>query len=179
VQQHVRHAQHVWELLLLDRTQRALHPLLVSDGLHVALAHVADRARQESTRSARRIEQNLARMRIDAIGHERRDCPRGVVLAGVPRALEIVENLLVDLAEVLLFREVVEVDVVDLVDDLPHQLTRLHVVVRILEDVADDASAIAGTIGWKIFQRREELVVDEGVERVAGHAFGIRGQARH
>jgi hypothetical protein len=179
VQQHVRHAQHVWELLLLDRTQRALHPLLVFDGLHVALAHVADRARQESTRSARRIEQNLARMRIDAIGHERRDCPRGVVLAGVPRALEIVENLLVDLAEVLLFREVVEVDVVDLVDDLPHQLTRLHVVVRILEDVADDASAIAGTIGWKIFQRREELVVDEGVERVAGHAFGIRGQARH
>ena len=40
-------------------------------------------------------------------------------------------------------REIVEVHLVDLVDDLPHQLAGLHVVVGILEHVAHDAAAIA------------------------------------
>ena len=39
--------------------------------------------------------------------------------------------------------EVVEIDVVDLVDHLPHELAGFHVVVGVLEHVAHDAAAVA------------------------------------
>jgi hypothetical protein len=76
---------------------------------------------------------------------------------------------------VLLGREVVEVDLVDLVDDLPHQLTRLHVVVRVLENVADDPAAVAGAVDRQFLEHREQFVVDERHQTVAGQPFGIRG----
>ena len=106
-------------------------------------AHVADGAGEEPAGAARGVEQNLAGLRVDAVRHERGDGARRVVLASVPGALQVVEDLLVDLAEVLPLGEVVEVDLVDLVDDLAHQLARLHVVVGVLEHVADDAAAVA------------------------------------
>ena len=80
---------------------------------------------------------------IDAIDHEGGDGARRVVLAGVAGALQVVEDLLVDVAEVLAFGEIVEVDLVDLVDDLPHQLAGLHVVVGVLEHIAHDAASVA------------------------------------
>ena len=91
------------------------------------------------------VQQDFSWMRINPIRHERRHGPRSVVLAGVARALEVVEDLFVDVAEVLPLGQVIEIDVVDLIDHLPHQLTRLHVVVCVFEDVADDAPAVAGT----------------------------------
>jgi hypothetical protein len=165
----------VRQLFFLDRSQRLLASFFVLDGLHIALAHVADRARQEPACSARGIEQHLARTRIDPLGHERRHRARSVVFARVSRALQVVEHLLVDLSEVLLFREVVEVDIVDLVDDLAHQLTRLHVVVGILEHVADDATAVAGAGDGQLLQGGKQTVADERHERVAGDAFRIGG----
>jgi hypothetical protein len=72
--------------------------------------------------------------------HEGGDGAGGVVLAGVAGGLQVVEDLLVDVAEVLALGEVVEVDAVDLVDHLAHELAGLHVVVGVLEDVADDAA---------------------------------------
>ena len=82
-------------------------------------------------------------LRVDAVDHERGDGARRVVFARVAGALQVVEDLLVDVAEVLALGQVVEVDLVDLVDDLPHQLAGLHVVVGVLEHVADDAAAVA------------------------------------
>ena len=151
-----------------------LHLLLVFNGLDVILPHVANRAGQESARAAGRIEQDLARVRIEAFGHEGCYGARGVVLAGVAGALQVVEDLLVDFAEVLLLDQVVEVDLVDPVDDLPHQLARLHVVVGILEDVADHAAPIAGCARHRQgLERGEELVVDERHQRLASYAFRI------
>ena len=86
-----------------------------------------------------RISPGFGSMRL---GHERRHRAWGVVLAGIAGALEIVEDLLVHVAEVLLLGEVVEVDLVDLVDHLAEQLARLHVVVGVLEDGTDDALAV-------------------------------------
>ena len=71
--------------------------------------------------------------------------------------------------------KVVEIDVVDLVDDLPHQLAGLHVVVGVLEHVPDDAAAVAGLgRGREVLECREQFVVDEGEQLVAGDAFRVR-----
>ena len=148
VEQQVGDAEHVRELLFLGSAKRLLHLLLVGGGLHVALAHVADRAREKTTGATSRIEQDLPWVRIETIGHERRDGARRVVFTRVAGALEVVQNLLVDIAEVLAFGEVVEVDGVDLVDYLAHELAGLHVVVGILEDFTYyPAAAVIGGAG--------------------------------
>src|SRR5258708_2363974 len=62
----------------------------------------------------------------------------------VARRLQVVEDLLVNLAEMLAIDERVEIDAVDLVDDLPHQLAGFHVIVGVLENCAHDAPSVAG-----------------------------------
>ncbi len=115
--------------------------------LHVALAHVADGAGQKPAGAAGRIEQYLAGVRIDAIRHERGNGARRVVFARVAGALQVVQDLFVDIAEVLALGEVVEVDGVDLVDHLAHELAGLHVVVGVPEYFAHDAApAVVGVL---------------------------------
>ena len=95
-------------------------------------------------------------MRVDAIDHEGGDGARRVILAGIAGRLQVVEQLLVELAEMPPLVEIVEIDLIDLVDHLPQQLAGLHVVVGILEHVAHHAAAVAG-LGGKLqaLQRRE------------------------
>ena len=115
-------------------------------------------------------------LRVDAVDHEGGDGARGVVLARVAGALQVVEDLLVDVAEVLALGQVVEVDGVDLVDHLAHELAGLHVVVGVLEDVAHHAAAVAVLAGaGQFLERREKLVVDEGQQLIAGDALGVGG----
>src|SRR5258706_12698589 len=52
VQQHICDTKHVRELLFLDGSQCLLHPPLVVHFFHVTLAHVPNRAREESARTA-------------------------------------------------------------------------------------------------------------------------------
>ena len=175
VQQHVGDAEHVRKLLLLDGAQGCLHRLLVLGLLHVALAHVADGAGEEAAGAAGGIEQDFAGLRVDAVHHEGGDGARRVVLARIAGALQVVEDLLVDVAEVLPLGEIVEIDLVDLVDDLPHQLAGLHVVVGVLEHVAHDAAAVALLAGGGEFlELREQLAVDEGEQLLAGDALRVR-----
>ena len=87
-----------------------LHPLLVLGPLDVALAHVADRAGEEAAGAAGGVEQDLAGLRVDPVRHEGGDGAGRVVLARVAGALQVVQDLLVDVAEVLPLGEVVEVD---------------------------------------------------------------------
>ena len=151
-----------------------LHLRLVLGPLHIALAHVIDGAGEKAAGAAGGIEQDFAGMRVDAVGHEGGDGARRVVFAGVAGRLQVVEELLVELAEVLALLQVVEIDLVDAVDHLPHQLAGFHVVVGVLEHVAHDAAAVAGLArGAEVLQRREQLVVDEGQQLLAGDAFGV------
>ena len=63
--------------------------------------------------------------------------------------------------------EVVEIDLVDLVDHLAHQLAGFHVVVGVLEYVAHDAAAITGSGGnGQALEAGKELVIDEVQQRV-------------
>ena len=121
-----------------------------------------------------RVQQRLAGLRVDHLGHEGGHGAWRVVLARVAGRLQVVQDLLVDVAEVLALGQVVEVDAIDLVDDLPHQLAGLHVVVGILEHVAHDVGAGAAA-GRKLLERREEVAVDEGEQFLAGDAFRVGG----
>jgi hypothetical protein len=87
--------------------------------------------------------------------------------------LQIVEDLFVDVAEVLALAQVVEVDAVDLVDHLAHELAGLHEVVGVFKHVAHGA----GARGFRrqAFQRREQLIVDEFEQGIAGNALRVGG----
>ena len=79
-----------------------------------------------------------------------------VIFAGVPGALQVVEDLLVEVAEVLAVGEIVEVDLLNLVDDLAHQLARLHVVVGVLEHPAHHGARVPfRAADFEVFQGRE------------------------
>ena len=104
---------------------------------------MAERAGEKAAGAAGGVEQDFAGLRVDAVHHEGGDGARRVILARVAGALQVVEDLLVDVAEMLALGEVVEIDLVDLVDDLPHELAGLHVVVGVLEHIADHAAAVA------------------------------------
>ena len=115
-------------------------------------------------------------MWVDAVHHEGGDGPRGVVFAGIAGALEVVEDLLVDVAEVLALGEIIEVDAADLVDHLTHELPGFHVIVGILEDLANDPSAVAGFACRREFlERRKKFGVDERKQLFAGNALRVGG----
>ena len=177
MQEHVGDAEHVRELLFLHGAEGLHHFLLVLGLFDVAVAHVAEGAGEKAAGAAGGVEEDFAGAGIDAVHHEGGDGAGGVVFAGVAGGLEVVEELLVDVAEVLALGEVVEVHGADLVDDLAHELAGLHVVVGVFEDVADDAAAVglAFAGGAEGFEPGEELGVDEGLEFVAGDAFGVGG----
>ena len=148
---------------------------LVLGPLDVALAHVAQRSGQEAAGAAGRVEQGLAGPGVEAVDHEGGDGPGRVVLARIARRLQVVQDLFVDIAKMLAFAQVVEIDLGDLVDHLPHQLAGFHVVVGILEHIAHDATAGAGAAGHlQRFQRGKQVVVDEGEQIFPSDAFGVR-----
>ena len=144
MQQHVRDAKHVRKLFFLDGSQSRLHLRFIFRPLHIALAHVADGTGEKAAGTACGIEEDFAGLGIDPVRHEGGDGARCVIFAGIARRLQVVEHLLVDVAEMLALAQIVEVDAVDLVDHLPHQLTGFHVVVGVFKHVPDDAAAVAG-----------------------------------
>ena len=76
-----------------------LEALLVGGGLDVVLADVLDGAGEKAAGAAGGVEDVFAQLRVDALDHELGDGARGVVLAGVAGALEVAQDLLVDVAE--------------------------------------------------------------------------------
>ena len=176
VQEHVGDAQHVRKLFFLNGAQAGLHFPFVPGPLDVMLAHVGQRTGQEPAGAAGRVEQGFAGLGVDAVGHERCDRARGVVFAGVARGLQIVQKLFVDVAEMLALGQVIEVNGVDFVHHLAHELAGFHVVVGVLEHVAHDAAAIVRPAGGpEVFQGGEEVVVNEGEQCFTGDAFGVCG----
>ena len=104
-------------------------------------------AGEKAAGAAGRVEQNLARFGVDAIHHKSGDGARSVILARVAGALQIVEQLFVDVAEVFALGQVVEVHAADLVNHLPHQLAGLHVVVGVFKHAPHHAAAVGLVAG--------------------------------
>jgi len=103
-----------------------------------------------------------------------RDGARGVELAGVAGALQVLEDLFVEVVEEVAVAAVVEVDLVDLVDHLAQQVAGLHVVEGVFKDLLDDVAArVAQRVGVEVLELGKEGVVDEILQFLAGHAFAV------
>ena len=130
--------------------------------LHITLAHVAQSASEKAAGAAGGIEKDFSGLWVDSVHHEAGNGAGRVIFAGISGALKVIENLLINIAEMLALGEVVKIHLVDLVDDLPHELAGLHVVVGIFENIANYAAAVAGFAGsGEFLQRGKELGVDE------------------
>jgi hypothetical protein len=81
-------------------------------------------------------------MRVDPVHHEGGYGAWCVILAGIAGGLQVVQHLLVNVAEMLSIGQIVEIDLIDFVYDLPHELAGFHIVVSVLENVLDHAAAI-------------------------------------
>src|SRR4051812_25267777 len=120
------------------------------------------RIAEEAAGPTRGVQEDLARLRVDAVRNERRHGPRRVVLPRVPSTLQVVEHLLIHVPEVLPLSQVVEIDLVDLVDHLAEQVSRLHVVVGVLEHTPHNAPTVPVRSDERQFlQARKQLLVDE------------------
>ena len=171
VEKHVGRAEHVRQWFLLYGTKGSLHERLVFRTFDVGVAHVAHGAGQEAAGSAGRIHQDLARMRVDLLYHEGGDGTGSVVFASVARVLKVVQQLFVKVAEVLAFGQRIEIDLVDLVDHLPHERAGFHVVVGVLEYRPDHLGT--GRRVGQVFESGEQVVIHEIKQVVASNAFGI------
>ena len=65
-------------------------------------------AGKKAASTAGRVEQRLARLRVDHLGHKGGHGTRRVVFARVAGRLQVIQDLLVDVAEVLALGQVVE-----------------------------------------------------------------------
>ena len=136
-----------------------------------------DGADEKPAGAAGGVEDRFAEPRVDLLDDELRDGARRVELAGVAGGLEVLQELLVDVAEHVAVIGGVEVDAVDLVDHLAHQRAVLHVVVGVLERGADQRrDAPAGAVDR--LELGQQRVVDEVEQRLAGDAFVVAGPVR-
>ncbi len=177
VQDHIGGAEHVWKRLLFDAVHARGERALVGVVVHVVLALVLDGAGEEAAGPAGGVENRLIELRVDTVDDKLGDGAGRVELARVARALEVFEDLLVDVTKGVAVVCAVEVDLADFVDDLADQGSGLHVVVGIFKDVLNDLGACAfGAFEHELFfERWEELVVDEFGELLTSHAFGVGG----
>ena len=93
--------------------------------------------------------------------------------------MQVGKDLFVDVVEQVAIAGFVEVQILfDGVDHLTEQGARLHVVVGVLEDRADNLALgrNAGR-GGQPLERREEVVVDELDQFFPGHPLGVLGPA--
>ena len=175
VEHQVGHAQQVRQLLLLHAQDAGLQQRLLLGVAHL-LAQVLDGAHQKAARASGGVEHALTQLRVDHVHHELRDGARRVELARVAGALQVAQDLLVQIVELVTVSLAVEVDAGELVDHLPQQLPALHEVVGVLEHAAHHPAArVAHRVGREVLQLREELVVHEVEQRVAGDALGVSG----
>ncbi len=162
VQQHVGGAQQVWQLLFLDAVDQILNGALVfGAGLGGDLiTKMIDGSRQKSTRATGRVHHGFAfvQARVDPVGHKGGDGARGVELARIARAAQVVEHLFVDIAQAGAGFEVVEVDgCFQFFDHGQHLRARLHVIVGIAKHLANDLVLCAAVGVNLVFQHRERV----------------------
>lgn len=143
-------------------------------GFHIAAALVLDGAGEEAARAAGRVHHLLLQLGIDHAHHELGDRARRVELARVASVLQIAQQLLVEVAELVALLGLVEVHaLLDLVDHLAQQLAGLHVVVGVFEHAAHHEGGGSIAVLVQVLQLREQVVVDEVLQRITGHAFRV------
>jgi len=84
--------------------------------------------------------------------------------------------LLINVTEVLALAQIIEINLINLVDHLPKQLPRLHVVVGVSEHLSHHlASVWVRSLQGHLLEIGEELLVNELQQFIPGNAFWILG----
>ena len=173
VQQHVGGTQQVGQLLFFNAVnQRFNGAFVVGAGMGGELvAEVVDGRSQKAAGAAGGVHDGFTpvQARVHLGCHEGGDGAWGVELARVACAAQVVEHLLVHIAQTGAGFEVVEVDgFFQLLDHGQHLRARLHVVVGIAKNLANNLvlRALAGIN--LVFECRKQLVVDEGHQFARG-----------
>ena len=130
MEEHVRDAEHVGELLLLDAMDGIAEGRLVGGRLDLFLQFLQPTG-EEAACAAGEIRHLLADLRADHLRHEFGHGSRRVEFAGGSRALQFLQNRLVDFAEGVALFVVAEIQFVDDVDDLPQKDAVLHIIVSV------------------------------------------------
>ena len=144
VQQKVGDAEHIGELLFLDAVDRAGPGRLIGGGLHLP-AQLLEPAHQKAAGAAGKVGHLLADARADHPGHKVGDGAGRVELARRARALQLLQDRLVNFPKGVALLVVAQVQLVDHVDDLPQQDAVLHVGIGVGKDALDDGLADGGT----------------------------------
>jgi len=174
VQDHVGGGQQVRQRLLLHTIDARLQGALVLGGFYITAALVLDGASEKAARATGRVHYLLVQFGVDHAHHELGDRPRRVELARVAGVLQIAQQLFVEVAELVALLGLVEVHaLLDLVDHLAQQLAGLHVVVGVFEHAAHHKGGWRVAVFVQVLQLRKQVVVDEVLQRIAGHAFRV------
>ena len=150
----------------------------VVEGVDFVLANEVDGGAKETAGARGGVENFLPQRGRSHLRHELGDGAGGVVFALVPGVAQFDEDGLVDGAKDVAVLGVVKVEPIELVDDLAHLEAGLHVVVRTIEDFADEGGALRGFGGLELLEISEEPVggmINKEDEILPGDALGIDG----
>jgi hypothetical protein len=178
VEDEIGEAEDVGDGLQLPAGDGFLEDGFVVEGADFLFADVINGGAEEAAGACGGVEHAVAQARIRHLRHELGDGAGRVVFAFVPGIPQFQEDGLIDGAEDMAVVGVVEVEAVELVDDLPHLVAGLHVVVRAVEDLTDKHCTLRRVRGFELAEVGEEAVggvVDEEDEFIAGDALGIGG----
>ena len=96
----VRHREHIWEWLILGPLDGFIERCDILDRIdRTGSADMFDGIHEESSRSARRIHDGFAELRIDHLSHEFRDGARRIEFSRTSGTLEFAENVFIDVSE--------------------------------------------------------------------------------
>ena len=111
VQQHVGDAEQMRQRFFFHAGERSPVDCCSSAAcFNVVFADVFDGAGEKAAGAAGGIEDASRRAGIDLLDHELGDGARGVIFAGIAGALEVAQELLVDVAEQVAVLSSVEID---------------------------------------------------------------------
>ena len=175
VEQKVGHTEQVRQGLLFHTVEGLAQDIALGDGSGLRREPAASRV-QEAARSAGEVRHLVANLEADVTRHEIREGAGRVELAGTARALQELEDGLVDSAEGVGFLRVVEVALVYFADELAQEHAILHEVMDIGEHRFHDAlPARAVGRNGQVFERGQKRAVHKADELVALEGRAVHG----
>lgn len=130
VQQQIRDAQHIGELLLLNPIDGLPVLFRAGSAFHLLL-QLLQPTYKEAAGATGEIGHTLPDSGTDHLGHKVSNGPGRVKLTGGTGALQFLQNRLVDFPKGVAFLIVAQIQLINYIDYLPEQYAVLHVVVRI------------------------------------------------
>ena len=155
-------AEDVRDRLQLPAGDGFLEDCLVVEGVDFLFPDEINGGAEEAAGASGGIENLFPETGRGHLRHELGDGAGRVVFALVSGVSQFNEDGLIDGSEDVAIFAVVEVEAVELVDDLPHFVAGLHVVVRSVEDLADKSSAMWSVRCFEVLERGEQSVGADG-----------------